>query len=252
MPQHKILFLDIESFPNIGYTWGRYDQTVIRFKQEFCIATFAAKWLGDKAIISKALPDYSGYKPGSYDDKKLVQDLWKLISEADVVVAHNGDDFDIRMCNARFLFHGLVPPAPIKTVDTKKIASRVARFNSNSLNDIGNYLNFGKKIKTDFDLWEGCINGDMEQWRLMVKYNRKDVLLLERLYLYLRPWDTRHPNLTVEGGGMCPKCNSKNIQYKGYQVTTTRKYRRMQCQDCGGWSRVTKSERGGTGTTNCG
>lgn len=246
----KILMLDLETFPNLGYTWQKYEQTVIRFVKESCICTYAAKWLGNPKVMSGALPDYAGYKPGSYDDKKLVQDLWKLVAEADIVVAHNGDDFDIRVCNARFLKHGLVPPAPIKTVDTKKVAKRVARFNSNSLNDIGQFLDFGKKIKTDFDLWEGCINGDKKSWKLMVTYNKKDVLLLERLYLYLRPWMKTHPNLVAEYGGVCPKCNSENVQYRGYAITSTRRYRRFQCKNCGGWGRSTKSE-GGARVTNC-
>lgn len=248
----KILFLDIETFPNVAYVWGKYQQDVIRYLQEGCIATYAAKWLGSPHILSGALPDYKGYRAGSYDDSKLVKDLWALIAEADIVVAHNGDDFDLRVCTARFLKHGLVPPAPIKTVDTKKIAKRVARFNSNSLNDIGQYLNFGKKIKTDFDLWEGCINGDQKQWDLMVKYNKKDVLLLEKLYLYLRPWDTKHPNLSEEKEA-CPKCGSDNVHARGTMRTTTRAYQRWQCQNCGGWHRSIKAEKGnGAKVTNCG
>ena len=153
--QPKILVLDIETLPNQGYTWGRWDQNVIRFTQESCIATFVSKWLGNPKIISKALPDYTGYTAGSYDDKALVADLWNLFDEADVVIAHNGDSFDIKVATGRFILHGMKPPSPFKTIDTKKMVKEVARYNSNSLDDLCGLLDLGHKIHTDFDLWAG-------------------------------------------------------------------------------------------------
>jgi uncharacterized protein YprB with RNaseH-like and TPR domain len=133
MNRPKILFLDVETFPNIGYTWAKYQQDVIRFKQETCLATYSYKWLGEKEVYAKGLPDYKGYKGGSYDDTALVRNLWDVINEADIIVAHNGDAFDIKVIQARFIFHKLSPPRPFKTVDTKKATKRVARFNSNKL-----------------------------------------------------------------------------------------------------------------------
>lgn len=241
--QPKILIIDIETFPNIGYIWGKYDQNVIRYTQQKCIATFSAKWLGEKKMISKALPDYAGYTPKSYDDRGIVEDLWKLFDEADVVVAHNGDEFDIKFCQARFIFHGMQPPSPIKSVDTKKVARQVANFNSNKLDDLGDLFGLGRKIKTDFDLWDGCINGDQTCWHKMVRYNEKDVKMLEKLYLRLRPWTRNHPNFT-EGCIACPKCGSLKINWRGLQRATTATYRRFQCQDCGGWGRTTQSVKG--------
>lgn len=241
MPKPKILFIDIETFPLRSYTWGRYEQNVVRVTQESCIATFAAKW-ADGPVFAKALPDYKGYKAGSYDDKALVKDIWKLLDEADIIGAHNGNDFDVKVCQGRFIFHGLTPPSPFKTVDTKRIAKRVGRFSSNKLDDLGQLLGIGKKIKTDFDLWQGCIDGDPVAWRQMVTYNKKDVLLLEKLYNRLLPWTSNHPNFSE--GIECPKCGSQNVQSRGTARTTTRTYRRFQCQDCGGWHRAVKSEKG--------
>lgn len=240
----RILFIDIETFPNIGFTWGKYDQDVIRFKQQVCVATVAYKWQngGVKAI---ALPDYKGYKGGSYDDKALVKDLWKLLDAADIVVAHNGDSFDIKVMQGRFLFHGLTPPSPFKTVDTKVLASKVARFNSNKLDDLSDLLFHERKIKTDFDLWDGCIRGDMKCWRQMVAYNKKDVVLLERLYERLRPYASNHPNVAVYAEAVvCPKCGSADIQYRGVTRTNTQVYQRFQCRGCGGWGRRTRCEKG--------
>src|ERR1700676_2084813 len=114
----RILLLDVETLPNLAYVWGKYEQNVIEYKQESCLATFAYKWLDEDKVFVRGLPNYSGYKRGSYNDKKLVTDLWKLLDAADVVVAHNGDAFDVRVCNYRFIVNGLMPPSPYKTVDT--------------------------------------------------------------------------------------------------------------------------------------
>jgi hypothetical protein len=239
----RILVLDIETLPNQAFVWGTYDQNVIRFIKQSCIATFSAKWLGDKKMISRALIDYSGYVPGSYDDQHLVRDLWELVDQADIIIAHNGNGFDFKVCNARFIFHDLKPPSPFKTIDTKKIFKEIARFNTNKLDDLCQLLGIGAKIKTDFDLWEGCINGDKKSWKLMVQYNERDVKMLEELYLKALPWVKDHPNLTLWTQGLCPKCGSHQVQYRGYQVTTTRLYRRFQCVNCGGWGRVVKCEK---------
>jgi len=244
----RILFLDLETFPNIGYSWGKYEQNIIRFTQETCLATYAAKWLGESKVFAKALCDYKGYRSMSYDDAKICDDLWNLVNEADVIVAHNGDQFDIKVFQARFIFHSLNPPKPFKTIDTKKAVKRVARFNSNKLDDLCSLLENAKKIKTDFDLWEGCIKGDRKAWAQMVKYNKKDILLLEKLYLRLRPWISNHPNFTVVNRGLCPKCGSKNVQYRGFSITQSRRYRRFQCVDCGGWGRSVKCEDGARAT----
>lgn len=243
----RVLLLDIETFPNVAYVWGKYQQDVIRYKQETCMATFAWKWLGEKEVFAKGLPDYKGYRAGSYDDEKLVQDLWALLDEADIVVAHNGDQFDVKVCQARFIFHKLTPPRPFKTIDTKKATKKVARFNSNKLDDLSALLEKEKKIKTDFDLWNGCIEGDRAAWAQMVKYNKKDILLLEKLYLRLRPWITNHPNFAVlagVGSRVCPKCGADALQRYGYTVTQSRRYQKLRCSACGGFARSVACEDG--------
>jgi hypothetical protein len=247
----KILFLDIETLPNISYTWGKYEQNAIDFKQEWCLATYAAKWVGGK-VFSKSLPDYEGYKPWSYDDSKLAADLWKLFDEAEIIVAHNGDAFDIKKANARFIFHGLNPPAPYKSVDTKKVIKAVAKLNSNKLDDIGKHFGIGEKIKTDFSLWLGCMSGEMKSWKQMCRYNEQDVLLLEKVYNRLLPWAKNHPNLgTIVSEFCCPKCGSKAMQSRGMAITTGMKYRRYQCQQCGGWARQNFDGHKPTIYSNC-
>lgn len=240
MDKPKILLVDLETSPNLGWTWGKYEQNVLEFEQEKQIIGFACKYLGTSKVHSYMLPDFRGYKPGfsNMDDGQMVRSLWELVNGADIIIAHNGDNFDIRVMNARFIAHGLTPPAPYRTVDTLKVAKKYFRFNSNKLDDLGKFFGLGRKLKHEgFDLWLKCMDGDTAAWKTMRRYNEQDVRLLESIYLKMLPWMTNHPNLAVinEVVDQCPKCLSKQLQRRGWETTNTGKKRRYQCQGCGGW-----------------
>lgn len=225
----KILLFDIETFPNIGYTWGKWEQNVIKFVKEWELASFAYKWLDDDKVtcISRR----------THHEKGLAVILADLFTQADILVAHNGDSFDIKKARAKFLQFGLPRPALNKSVDTKKIAKSQFSFNSNSLNDLGETLGLGKKVETGgFDLWLGCMGNKKKSWLLMEKYNKQDVILLEKVYLKLRAWSPTHPNVAVLKGKIgCPSCGSESTQARGFTVTSKTKQQRRQCQDCGSW-----------------
>lgn len=236
----KILLFDIETAPSLGWVWEKYETNVISFEQEWYMLCFAAKWL-DGRMITKALPDFKGYKPGTEDDRDLVKALWKLFDEADILIAHNGDQFDIRKTNARFAYHKLPPPSPYKTIDTLKAARKYFNFTSNKLDDLGKHLGYGRKlVTTGFNLWQGCMHGDPKAWKRMVEYNKRDVVLLEQIYLHLRPWIKNHANTaTYSEDLVCPKCSSPNLERRGFAISITSKYQRFRCRDCGGWNRAT-------------
>lgn len=245
----RVLLYDVEVTASLGYTWGKWEQNVIHFEKEWNMLCFAYKWLGEKKTHIVALPDFKGYKKDRDNDLLLVKELHKLFSEADIVVAHNGNSFDQKMTNARFAFHGLPPPAPYKQVDTKLVAKRYFRFNSNALNDLGVFLKLGKKLKTGgFDLWLGCMAGDLKAWETMKKYNKQDVILLEKVYYKLLPWADQHPNMaTIEGRpDICPRCTKEEgFWAQGWRITKTGKYRRWQCKACGCFVSERKKEKGG-------
>jgi len=236
----KVLLFDIETAPNIGYTWDKYETTVIEFIQERYMLCFAAKWLDEKTTHIHSLPDYKGYDKDKTNDKALVKKLWEYINEADVVIAHNGDKFDIRIMNARFIANGLQPPAPYKTVDTKKVARSRFGFNSNKLDDLGTVLGLGNKTPTGgFALWKGCMAGEKASWTKMKKYNKMDVVLLEKVYKALRSWMPNHPNIGInKGRHACTHCGSTKTQKRGFHYAKYHKYQRFQCQDCYSWGSV--------------
>lgn len=238
MTQLKTLLIDIESSPNIGYTWEKYEQNVIEFIKERHLLCFTAKWLGSNKVITYGLDDFEGYEKDMDSDKELCKELWKLLDEADVVMGHNSDKFDIKIINTRFAVNGLVPPSPFRTIDTVKIARKYFGFNSNKLNDLGQSLGLGTKLETGgFKLWLECMSGKKDSWKKMKAYNKQDVILLEKVYLRIRPWMTNHPNvLTTKEDCKCFTCGSKKVQKRGFNYTKSNKYQRWQCLSCGAWT----------------
>jgi hypothetical protein len=233
----KIAFLDIETTPNLSWTWGKWDQNVIEFEQEWFILSYAYKWLGEEKIYCQGLIDFHGYEDQKTYDGFLMQGLWQVFDEADIIVAHNGDNFDVKKSNARFVVHDQPPPSTYKTIDTLKVVKKNFRFDSNKLEDVCIALGIGSKLPhTGFALWKGCMAGDPEAWELMKAYNSHDVELVEQLYLKIRPWIKNHPNLTaytqVDG---CTNCGSENVQKRGVAYARTRTYQRWHCKDCRTW-----------------
>jgi DNA polymerase elongation subunit (family B) len=243
MAKPKILLLDIETAPLIIYSWGTFQVNAIKVIQDYYILSCAVKWLGDKKTECKGLKDFPLYKKDIRNDRELVNWIRAKIDEADVVMAHNGDEFDIKKINSRMLLHGMTPPSPSISIDTLKILRSKFGCTSNRLTDICNQLGIGKKTETGgFDLWENVMVGDMKAWKRMIQYNMHDVDLLEGLYIKLRPWFTRHPNMGVFTGSLtCSRCGSDHLMSNGFRFTGGRKYKRLQCQGCGGWMRDFKS-----------
>ena len=242
----RILLLDLETFPNVAYVWGAYEQNAIEIRDDWYVLSYAAKWFGARPIICRGLDD-SGDQRHLSGDRRLMKEIHALMNEADIIVAHNGVDFDVKVANTRFIAHGFTPPSPYKVVDTKRAIKQVARFSSNKLDWLCKQLGLGRKIEHEgFPLWRGCAAGDPAAWRRMKTYNRHDVRLLEDLYRTIAPW-SKQPNAALYAGDercVNPACGSADLHiYPRLYYANTRAYRRMQCRACGKWARATVSER---------
>ena len=233
----RVALYDLETSPIISYNWGIYEQNAIEVIEDWQILCFAYKWLGERKVYVVSQDDLKGYKPGVNNDLHVVRALHALFDEADVVIAHNGDSFDQRKSHARMMVHDLDPPSPYRSIDTLKIARRYAGFTSNKLNDLGKRLGQGEKLETGgFKTWKGCLDGDPKAWKIMKNYNKRDVILLEKVYFQLLPWIDNHPSMNLNELESCPKCGKGPMQKRGTMKTTkvgTRQ--RYQCQSCGGW-----------------
>lgn len=235
----RILLYDLETSPYVGITWGpKWEADIIEFVSERQIISFAWKWLGEKEVHVLALPDFPEYKRNPKSNKSLIKKLHELFELADVTVGHNVVDFDDKVSNTDFLLHKLPPPPPHKTVDTLRILRSRFAFASNKLDDACARLGIGHKVKhPGISMWLGCLDGDPECWAKMKEYNAGDIVLLEKLFLRLRPWATRYPHVipTNRAFFACPRCKSKKMQGRGYSRTLAGDRKRYQCQSCGSW-----------------
>lgn len=244
----KVLLYDIETAPIQAYTWGIYDQNVglNQVISDWHLLSWSAKWLDKKNVMymdQRKAKDIT-------NDKKILQGLWNLLDEADIVITQNGKVFDQKKVYARFIFHGMSPPSPSKHIDTKQIAKKNFGFTSNGLAHLSAHL--GGVPKSDhakfpgMELWKECLKGNLAAWREMEKYNKRDVIALEAIYTKLRAWDNS-VNINLTEGG-CRSCGSFNYQFRGTETTSTGKYKRFQCTDCGAWGKsstnlITKEQR---------
>ena len=235
----RILLWDIETAPLLAYVWQAKTEYIgaHQFCHDSFMLSWAAKWHGQKKVHGQVL---TADEARQQDDGRIVQGLADMIRQADVIVAHNGDRFDVPMLNNRLLLLGLEPLQPVKTVDTLKLAKRTLRLASNKLDYLAQALGVGQKIKTDFDLWRDCYQGKVRALREMYRYNRMDVDVLESVFDALRPYAKGLPRLVDaehEGEEACPYCGSGDLQRRGVDRTNAGTRQRYQCQGCSRWSR---------------
>jgi hypothetical protein len=240
----RIVTLDIETAPIISAHWDLWDQNIgiDQIRTEWAIIAFSAKWLGRQKVHYR---DTGGRGAKHvYDDRALLNELWTILDRADIVVTQNGVAFDIKKINARLVMHGHKPYSPIKVVDTMLIAKRHFAFTSNKLAWMSRHLTDTPKEDhrkfPGFELWNECLRDNPAAWREMRRYNIRDVVATEQLYLKLRAWMVGHPNLSVYTSReevQCPKCGSDKVQMRGRAFTQSGEYNKIQCLSCKGWSR---------------
>lgn len=242
-PAPRVVTIDIETAPLDVYCWGLWDQNIglEQINSEWTILSYAAKWLDG----STEYRDTGGRGVRKVrDDKALLRDLWIILDRADIVIAQNGVAFDVKKINSRLLVHGHKPYSPIKIIDTMLIAKRHFAFTSNKLKWMSEHLCAAKKDDhkkfPGFELWAECLKDNRSAWSEMRKYNIRDVVATEQLYLKLRPWMVGHPNIASYSGQeeiLCPKCGGSKVQMRGRSLTQSGEYHRFQCMECGGWAR---------------
>lgn len=230
----KILFLDIETSPNLAYVWGLWDQNIAinQLLESTEMLCFGARWYGEKKVIFKSV---------HHDGKEeMLKEVHRLLDEADVLVGWNSKAFDSKHLKREFIENDMLPPSPYKEMDLMLTVKSQFKFPSNKLDYVSQKLGVGAKVKhSGFELWLQCMAGNDKAWKEMKKYQIQDVDLLVSLYEKLKPWITNHPHTALHDGieDGCVVCASRNLQRRGVARTVSGTYQRFQCQDCGKWQR---------------
>jgi hypothetical protein len=233
----KRLFFDIETSFNIGIFWrSGYNlsiqpEDIIHERAIICISW---KWEGSDDVHTLSWDK-------DQSDKKLLQKFIKVLNQADEIVAHNGDRFDIKWLRTRCLFHNLPMFPKYQSIDTLKFAKSQFNFNSNKLDYIAKFLGVGAKTKHEgMDMWKKIIfNKDPEALKMMIEYCENDVVILENVYNKIKEYTTPKVNYAVLNGGdkyECPECGSSNPQTNKTYTTTmgvTKHHMRCNVKSCG-------------------
>ena len=241
MTKFKRLYFDIETSYNQGSFWRagyKLNITPDQIIKERAIICVCYKWEGDKKTHSLE------WNKG--DDKKLLQDFIKIMNEADEVIGHNSDRFDITWLRTRCLLNKIPMVPEYNSVDTLKLSKKYFNFNSNKLDYISSLLGFGHKLHTGLELWDKIIlNNDPKAMAKMVKYCKQDVVLLEKVHQALVPYVKHKTHVGVLQGGSkidCPECGSTHVIKRGRAISTVGVERvRLSCNDCGKWFSVLKN-----------
>jgi transcription elongation factor Elf1 len=244
------LYWDIETSPNIMFGWecgykkNIHTDMIINERAIICICY---KWENEKKVHSLQWDHPTGDDPLKVGcDKEMIRKFLEVAEMADELVAHNGDQFDIKYLNTRALYHNLPVGKTLKTVDTLKIARRYFRLNSNRLDYICKYLFNEGKIHTNMSMWAAiCLQGCNKAMKQMIKYCKKDVVLLQKAYHKLSQYDKDHTHVGVLNGHdawTCPRCGSEKVRRNGSTITGTGARKQlMQCTCCGRKYRISNA-----------
>jgi DNA polymerase elongation subunit (family B) len=208
----KVLFYDIEVSFGIFTVWNpgwkinvSYDNMIEKPK----IICISYKW-NDSDEVHTVRWD------SNQNDKLLVENFVPVLNEADVIVAHNGDKFDLPWIKTRALYHNISMLPKYPSVDTLKISRYKFRQPSNRLDDIADYFGLGRKIKVGYDLWKDVVlKKSKEALNQMIEYCEQDVIVLEKVYNKLTKFElpTLHNGVLQETSKLCsPYSGGTNIE----------------------------------------
>lgn len=241
----KILLFDIENSTLHARAWrtGKQYITSDQIIDDWFVLGYSARWL----FSAETMSDFVTAKEAvQRDDKRIMQSLYKLINECDILISHNGLKHDIPMVKTRFFLHGFKPPLPFMVIDTLKVAWKEFAFSSAKLDYLGKMILRKQKLHTDYNLWIRCENGDQEALDYMEEYCRVDTELLESIYCEMRPWMHSHPSLPLIMNAQepaCPTCGSFELKEESdYYYTPQNRYIAMRCLSCGAVSHQKKSD----------
>jgi DNA polymerase elongation subunit (family B) len=229
----KRLFFDVETSYYTCRLWriGKTDyispDTIISQKQIICIAY---KWQYEDDVH---ILDWSK------GEKAMLKSFIKVLEEADEIIGHNGDRFDIKELRTRCIYYGIPMFPAYRTLDTLLKARQYFNFASNKLDYIGKYLNVGKKLDHEgLQMWIDVVeNKDKKALERMKDYCMQDVILLEDVFFAMSPYILHNNNFAVLTGGdkwHCPECASDNVLLDHTYATAMGTIKRnMKCTDCG-------------------
>lgn len=228
----KILLYDLETSHRITATFGLYnvDIPISCVLKDWVLFAASWKYLGQEEIYSASI--------ATMKESEVIKQVASAVQSADIIIAHNGDKFDIKKLRTKAFEYNFPPFIAPTSVDTLKEARKLFSFTSNRLDYLAKLLGLSGKTKTSEDLWTRALQGDVSAVAEMERYCRNDVKILEDVYLALRGWMPGHPSVArltksrKESSASCPKCGSDDTRMHSRRLAIKTLYAYRFCFGC--------------------
>ena len=236
----KVLFWDIENTPNTVATFGIGHKVsighnqVLEHSKIICISYKDPGW--KKAKVLK-------WDVRKKCDKAMLKQFVKIANKYEILIAHNGDAFDLKVFKGRLYANKIKPLTNVLTLDTLKLSRKNFRIPSHRLDYHSKLNGHSGKDSMCFEDWLHITYEPhnskkyIDAMNKMVKYNIKDTDILEGVFFDMLPYcDTLpiHLGLLISGNKEgCPKCGEdKSVKWGSY-TTKSNVYQKLYCKGCG-------------------
>lgn len=242
----KGIVIDIETSPTKVLMYGNiYEPVVVKILDHTQILSMAYRRIGENKTHYIGQNSFGSYKKGKLNDKCLLVAISEVLKDADYIVGHNSDNFDIKTIKERIIYHRLSPLPDIPSLDTKKLIKGVTKLPSNKLQHVTEFLkNGGKMPHGGMDMFIGCMAGDEKEWKMNEKYNKQDVDITYKDFIDILPY-VKLPNTYSRMNNKDVNCS--NPTCKSLNLVLHKKRRRVngfvnqyQCNECGRYTTDTR------------
>jgi len=245
----KVLILDIELSKAIYYSFPSFRPVKLNLKDKIqgqFIISAAWRWWGEEEIkLVSVLDDKRRFKRDFSDDYHVVNELCEVVKEADILVGHNSDGFDVKHLSFMAYKHDLPPLPHLNSIDTLKQARRRFKNDSLSMDEIAKIRQLTHKtdVPNKNQVWNDASSGCPIAIQTIADYNIDDIDVQTEMFDDMLPWMINHPVLhLLEGeaskGMVCGACGEvEDLQKRGfaYNKQRTTKYQRFVCNTCNHW-----------------
>ncbi len=245
--------MDLETIPDLEKVMEVYPQLSnypgLTLKADITtIICFGYRIVGEKETKCICAWDFPEWSVNVNDDKPLLKAAYEIIKDADCIVTHNGKRFDEKFFKTRLEINKLPPlPLGMKHIDTCQISKKHLLTFNNKLDTLAKLFTKERKMQNGgWDLWVRVRKREPKALITMKKYCIQDVVVLSKIFKRLIHYTKVMPNHNLFSAGtrpLCPNCGSTRIVARGYSLTRTKTYHRMQCKDCFSWSQAAAAGR---------
>lgn len=140
------------------------------------------KGAGQEAVVLRGDELNKKWDTKRSDDRATVSAIVEELSKYDILIAHNGLNYDLPFLRTRMAKHGMPALRSFKLVDPVQVARRSLRMSGNSLERIADFLGCNTKTTVDGSLWlQAALDGDRAAMQKIVDHCVEDVKMLEAI-----------------------------------------------------------------------